>query len=305
MNCTYAIQLSDSSPYEYLAKPEDFSEAIKGASYYKNIVFFTMPTEKESKFYVHSVGYEVATPDKNLKGAIHQNKTAFYYVVSGEGYFNGRSVRRGDCFIAESNKAYNISSKKGKDFELYWILIAHEGDFSISDLGFDPQVTVLKYKFEAELHQAIYSMQHFNAKSKNVYFFTLGKFLEIISYHSKKEQNEPSEKTHALSHTRYVSLIKEMLIESEYKMSIEEIAKTIGFSRKYLSMIFCRTTGITLRDYITQQKIERAKKMLLDGEASLKTIAFQLNYNDYSSFSRAFKKESGFTPHEYMAKYKN
>ena len=62
--------------------------------------------------------------------------------------------------------------------------------------------------------------------------------------------------------------------------------------------------GITLRDYITQKKIERAKAMLSSGEASLKTIAFQLNYNDYSSFSRAFKKESGLTPHEYVSAQK-
>jgi len=300
MNCTYVRQLSDNSPYEYLQKPEDFKNSDE-LEYYKNIVFFTNPTEFESKLYVHTVGYESATPDKNSSGLIHQNKTAFHYVVSGEGYFNGRAVKRGDCFIAQSNTPYGISAKKGKNFEFCWILISHQSNFSIADLGFDPQTPIFKYNFEAEIRQAVYSLQTFSPKKRDIYFFTLGKFFEIISYHNATDTIADEGKSPTVSNARYVSLITDMLEESEYKISIEELAKAIGFSRKYLSMIFCQTMGITLRDYVTKKKIERAKRMLLAGEASLKTIAFQLNYNDYSSFSRAFKKESGLTPHEYVS----
>ena len=145
-------------------------------------------------------------------------------------------------------------------------------------------------------------MQTFNPKTRDVYFFTMGKLFEIISLLRASGTGNFTEKSSSASHARYVTLTKELLEESEYRISIEDIAKAIGFSRKYLSMIFCQTTGITLRDYVTQKKIERAKALLTGGEASLKTIAFQLNYNDYSSFSRAFKKESGLTPHEYLSK---
>ena len=166
------------------------------------------------------------------------------------------------------------------------------------------KTTIFKYSFEPELRQAVYSMQNFSSKTRDVYFFTMGKFFEILSYHKANKLDENVERAPATSYARYVSLIKDMLEDSGYKISIEEIAKAIGFSRKYLSMIFCQATGITLRDYVTKKKIQRAKEMLLEGEASLKTIAFQLNYNDYSSFSRAFKKESGLTPHEYVSAQK-
>lgn len=305
MNCVYARQALNSATYEYLQKPEDFKDTPEGVKYYKNIVFFTNPTESEELFYVHSVGYEISPPDKSIQNQSHPSRTVFYYVIGGEGYFDGKITRRGDCIIAENGRPHSISARGTKDFVFCWISLAHHKDFSISALGFDKEKRYLKYgNFETELRQAIYSLQNFNPKIRDPYFFPLGKFFEILSYHKASDANETTEKS-SLSHERYISLTKDMLEESRYKISIEEIAKAIGFSRKYLSMIFCQSTGITLRDYITQKKIERAKSMLIDGEASLKTIAFQLNYNDYSSFSRAFKKESGLTPLEYISKHKS
>ena len=306
MNCVYARQALNKSTYEYLQKPEDFKDIPDGLKYYKNIVFFTNPTEAEELLYVHSVGYEISPPGKETQTLSYPSRTVFYYVISGEGYFDGKTARRGDCIIVENGRSHSIASRGSKDFVLCWISLAHHKDFSISALGFEHDKRTVKYNsFETELRQAIYSLQNFNPKIRDPYFFTLGKFFEILSHHKAASADEITEKSSSLSHERYISLAKDMLEESCYKISIEEIAKAIGFSRKYLSMIFCQTTGITLRDYITQKKIERAKSMLIDGEASLKTIAFQLNYNDYSSFSRAFKKESGLTPLEYISKHKN
>lgn len=304
MNCTYVYQLSDSAPLEYLQKPEDFKSLNASAEHYKNVVTFTDPNAQEAVFYVHSVGYEVAAPDKNEKDVSLSEKTAFYYVIDGEGYFDDRLLRRGSCFIAKSGASHSIAAKEGKPLVFSWITVAHARVLSLSSLGFDENNSIIKYNFEAELRQIIYAMQNFNTKTHDVFFFTMGKFLELLSYHNADRDITMPEKSAPASHERYVTIVKELLETAEYKISIEEVAKTVGFSRKYLSMIFCKTEGITLRDYISIQKIERAKRMLIGGEASLKTIAFQLNYNDYSSFSRAFKKESGITPHEYVSAHK-
>ena len=304
MNCTYLRQISDKLPYEQLQKPEDFKEGLESVEYYKNIVAFTHPTTQESVFYVQSVGYEISPPNQSTTEELSSQKTVFYFVLGGEGLFNGRTVRHGDCFIATQSHPYSIEAKPGREFECAWIAVIHPTSFSLSTLGLDPEKTVFRYSLEAELRQIIYSMQNFNTKRHDVYFFTMGKFFEIIALLRVADTSKVIPKTSSDSHARYVALTKNMLEESEYRISIEEISKAIGFSRKYLSMIFCQTMGITLRDYITQKKIERAKAMLSSGEASLKTIAFQLNYNDYSSFSRAFKKESGLTPHEYVSAQK-
>lgn len=303
MNCIYTYQLSDESPVEHLQKPDDFKSYNATAEYHKNTVTFTDPTAHESDRYVHSVGYEVAAPDKFEKDIRFIDKTTLYYVIEGEGYFDDRLLRHGSCFVAKSDKAHSIATKEGKPLVYAWITVAHTRELPLSSLGLQSSDGIIKYNFEAELRQIIYTMQNFNPKTHDVYFFTMGKFLELLSYHNADKEIVITAKAASVSNGRYVALVKEMLEAAEYKISIEDVAKALGFSRKYLSMIFCKTMGLTLRDYISQKKIERAKRMLINGEASLKTIAFQLNYNDYSSFSRAFKKESGITPHEYVSSH--
>ena len=302
MNCSYVRQLNDEAPYEHFQRYEDMLESSEKLPYFKNITLFTSPNDKESLLYVHSAGYEIAPPDKNATDIIYDRQTVFYFVLEGDGYFNGRPVRHGNCFIAEHGKPHSICARNGKSFTYCWMAISHSVNFSITFFALSPQADTLKCKFSSEIRQAVYSMQSVNPKTRDVYFFTMGKLFEIISMMRSAQTDSVDEKSSASSHTRYVALAKELLEESGYRISVEGIAKAIGFSRKYLSMIFSQTMGITLRDYVTQKKIERAKTMLADGEASLKTIAFQLNYNDYSSFSRAFKKESGLTPYEYLSR---
>ncbi len=81
---------------------------------------------------------------------------------------------------------------------------------------------------------------------------------------------------------------------------IEEIAKTVNLSPSYFAIYFRRKTGVKLRDYILEEKVEWAKKRLREQDASVNEIAESLGYSDYRSFSRAFKNVAGMTPSEFM-----
>ena len=63
--------------------------------------------------------------------------------------------------------------------------------------------------------------------------------------------------------------------------------------------------GTTPLQYINQKKIEKAQLLLITEELAVKEIAFQLAFDDYSYFSRLFKKTTGVTPQEYRRLYWN
>lgn len=51
--------------------------------------------------------------------------------------------------------------------------------------------------------------------------------------------------------------------------------------------------------YVTDSRIEMAKRMLVDTEMPVINIAYELSYNETNYFSKAFKKKVGVTPSEY------
>jgi AraC family transcriptional regulator len=71
---------------------------------------------------------------------------------------------------------------------------------------------------------------------------------------------------------------------------------------------FCRTFkqsfGVPPHQYHVQRRMERAKVLLADRTASITYIALNLGYSQTSSFSVAFRKNTGWTPSEYRREFK-
>jgi AraC-like DNA-binding protein len=57
--------------------------------------------------------------------------------------------------------------------------------------------------------------------------------------------------------------------------------------------------GITIEQYIINQRIEKVKELLLYKELSLSQIAFQLGYSSTAHLSTQFKKLTGLTPSQF------
>ncbi len=64
----------------------------------------------------------------------------------------------------------------------------------------------------------------------------------------------------------------------------------------YISNLFSSVEGTTIEKYIINQKIEKAKELLVYDELSLNEISFQLGYSSVQHLSNQFKKITGLTP---------
>lgn len=84
------------------------------------------------------------------------------------------------------------------------------------------------------------------------------------------------------------------------RLKIEYIAASLHVSRDYLSQVFKKETGISLHQYILQQKLEESKKMLEQG-MSINQISYTLCFCNESHFIQAFKKRYHITPAAYIA----
>lgn len=80
---------------------------------------------------------------------------------------------------------------------------------------------------------------------------------------------------------------------------VEKLAETLGYSRTYLCGRFKAQTGLTLSQYIQQQKITEAQRMLEFTNRNLTEISQQLAFSSQSHFQTVFKSLTGETPMNY------
>lgn len=106
----------------------------------------------------------------------------------------------------------------------------------------------------------------------------------------KKSKLIDSIKTLVIEKIHHSKEVPETINTSDY------IAKKLGYDYSYLSNLFSSVEGLTIEKYIINQKIEKAKELLVYNELTLNEISFQLGYSSVQHLSNQFKKTTGLTP---------
>ncbi len=83
-------------------------------------------------------------------------------------------------------------------------------------------------------------------------------------------------------------------------LSLNEVAAYFNFSPNYLSKIFSQYAGVRLMDYIAQERIQEAKRLLADGSKHIYEVAELVGFDNAFYFSTVFKKIEGVSPRNYL-----
>lgn len=86
---------------------------------------------------------------------------------------------------------------------------------------------------------------------------------------------------------------------SEPELSLNDVADSLHLSVGYLCMLFKQETGVTLKNHITDVRIEEAKRLLRTGHAKIYEICTAVGYPNSQYFSQVFYKKVGMYPAEY------
>lgn len=83
------------------------------------------------------------------------------------------------------------------------------------------------------------------------------------------------------------------------RITIENLAEEFGVSASYLSRLFKKETGVSVSEYIREQKIAIAKNLLRFSDYSMIEIANRLAFSSQSHFIQQFRESVGMTPKKY------
>ena len=98
--------------------------------------------------------------------------------------------------------------------------------------------------------------------------------------------------------TRY---LQEHLAE---EISLSVLAEQFHLNPQYISQLFKSEIGVNFLTYLTNIRMEKAKKLLLTTDLPVAEVAEQCGYGDYRVFTKVFKKNEGVTPSQYRRDFR-
>lgn len=208
-------------------------------------------------------------------------------------------------YLAEQQMLLGVEHGNLKEFNDNYVKFMDEGNFGVlatSDLRSKKNITVAATTLftRAAIRGGMYAENAYDLSDEcikktelkqnitNVYEYTrtIGeRFVKNVA--QVKRNNIPSLVYRAQEYIYdHLTTVK----------NIGEIAQSVGCSKSYLMHLFKQTTGISIIEFLTSQKILSAKQLLLFTQLSIHDIANTLGYESTSQLSRIFKNNTGISP---------
>lgn len=125
---------------------------------------------------------------------------------------------------------------------------------------------------------------------KTIYDATLEGFVELVKNVTQKENR----------YNRYIEYTCEYIAGHIYqKITVPEIADEVGLHPVYLSRLFFKEMGMSIREYVMREKIRISCNLLRYSDRSISEIAEYMSLAPQSYFTREFKAILGETPAKY------
>lgn len=83
--------------------------------------------------------------------------------------------------------------------------------------------------------------------------------------------------------------------------NLDDVKAVTDYNYSYVSALFKKTTGVTIREYLLNKKMEIAYALVKENKLKIFEIAEKLHYSDANAFSKAYKQKYGVSPQAHRA----
>ena len=123
---------------------------------------------------------------------------------------------------------------------------------------------------------------------------------EVFTHLGERHIREPKNDSTIRDDRNKITLVRDYLDSCYWKnISVEDLTEIAQLSRFHLMRTFRRDVGLSPHAYLTQIRVEAAKKLLSEG-SSIMDVANDIGFTDQSHFTRHFKRITGVTPGQYL-----
>ena len=222
--------------------------------------------------------------------------------------FDRFDIKNGSLFVLQPGQMHHWSLSE--DIEGYVIIFSQE----LYNLYFG-QKKINDYNFYHSIHNRPEMVFEENERIKILPFFNLlieenkqnnklqlDKLLNILDCIHIEISRKYSETYSHQAHSYNIKIDAfEQLLEHNFKAEKAPsfYAEKLNITLKHLNRICNEILQKTATEVIMDRVILEIKRMLIDKQLAVNEVAYKVGYEDYSYFSRVFKKQTGFSPTEF------
>ncbi|MBP1993944.1 AraC family transcriptional regulator [Paenibacillus eucommiae] len=292
--------------------------ADKQIKFHFDNVYFYDPQQYES-IYLYQIG-DLSSQAGYTIGEHLQLCYEISYVVSGKGIFytNGKAypVQEGDIFLSLPGELHNGKADAAEPFRFFYV-----GFNFHSETDGQHAMTHVRKMFDQtkkplvqdnlsidvpfiNIFNELINLKNYSTLMINTYLQQIIVLGYRSFYESWETQYEPQPKVDETKQIVY-EVINYIDVNLHRITELPQIAAELYYSYSYLSHIFSKEVGLTIKDYYNRKRFEKAIEWLKNGDLNVTQIAEKLQYQSIHTFSKAFRNSFGISPTEYQALYIN
>lgn len=255
------------------------------------------------------MGQYSCPPNYFYRGNNVRDNYVIHFIQEGQGTFSSANhsavtLKRGDVFILPKGVPCFYQADGKNPWKYFWIGLSGT---KIKTMLSGSQLSTKRYlrqvqdsEFYKHLLQLYQALKQPSSLPNDIQIeaLTYQMFYSLVTEYPAKNQQLNTKATNQLQ-------LAEYYLKENYQnvtCNIEDLSHHLNISRSYLYTLFKKHLNISPQKYLTQLRMENASQLLHNTSESVQTISRQVGYKDEFTFSKAFKRYSGFSPKVYRQK---
>lgn len=234
------------------------------------------------------------------------------YTITVEG--TSYTLEVGDIIIVSSGVVHSMQAMDGERIifqpDYHLLNQIHEADAILNILS---PVRLITPKSDPDIYEQIKELlldikkEYFEAEflSEAVIYEKMLRMFVLIGrkYYNSTGSFDVTRSKQKEYMEKFMSVCNYINEHCSENLTLEETAKTAGFSKYHFTRLFKQFTGLSFYKYVNKKRIERAEQLLIDPSMSVTEAGLQSGFASLSAFIRMFKLMKGCTPTEFRDMY--
>lgn len=224
-----------------------------------------------------------------------------YFICEGSGWVetDGKSFfpKPNELVFIPAGKSHAFSYVNKDYYKKYWChFIATIGEKNIFDIIDVPNIIKVEENrdYMCDLFKQL--VMYYHEESLDAILKAKATLLHILAFFIEKTNAKELNVYESRSVERLQQLLTYIDRHLDKQITVEQLAGIVHLQVNYFIKFFKTHLGTTPMSYVKHQRMEKAKRLLLDTKMAISQVANQVGYKDISHFSKQFKVYTSMTP---------